>query len=189
MPRGGVRAAPLTPPLSSPLQNGTIDPKQGINGPPSWELGSLSREALESSGVLGRWATLSVPSRAGECLGGTFKWFQLTRERVDEVKGNRERNLLPWMDKSYSRVKQVKTKQRLWGTQCCMYMYNSSYNRGMFNFHDMRHSFYEEREKGWYTFASKHICSLLNTYMQSNGKTPSLRTNVWQKTTSPKVII
>lgn len=69
MPRGGVRAAPLTPPLSSPLQNGTIDPKQGINGPPSWELGSLSREVLERSGVLGRWATLSHPLQGQRVLG------------------------------------------------------------------------------------------------------------------------
>ncbi len=73
MPRGGDRAASLTPPLSSPIQKGTIDPKRGINGPPSWELGSLSREVLESSGVLGRWATLSRPLQGRRVLVGDIQ--------------------------------------------------------------------------------------------------------------------
>jgi len=73
MPRGGVRAASLTPPLSSPLQKDTINPKQGINGPPSWELDSLSRVALERSGVLGRWATLIRPLQGQRVLGWDIK--------------------------------------------------------------------------------------------------------------------
>lgn len=73
MHRGGDRAAPLTPPLSSPIQKGTIDPKRGINGPPSWDLDSLSREVLESSGLLGRWANLNRPLQGRRVLVGDIQ--------------------------------------------------------------------------------------------------------------------
>lgn len=95
MPRGGVRAAPLTPPLSSPLQKGTIDPKRGINGPPSWELGSLSREALERSGVLGRWATLSRPLQGPESAW-VGHWSDSSSLEKEWVKWWRRRGATEW---------------------------------------------------------------------------------------------